>query len=291
MKLKLAALTLLSVAMFCGESNADLLGRMMGRGNCDGCQTTPTCCDTPAPSCDACDVGCDANIGRSCRLFHGCHGGCGLFSGGCGSGCGDECGTGCGRGRGRGLFSKHFSGGCGSCCDAPEPCAAPAPAPCTQPVSDCGCEGGSNCGCGMKLHLRGRLCGLFSRVGNKGCGCEDAPVCGCDSEPAPAPSCGCGDSGCKTGLLSRLHSRHHNRCDDGCNAPYPNSGCSNCGGGCVDSSMMPGAAPTQAEPMIPVPESSEGNVDPPAAEGAVPPAADGANRGIAIDPDAFVIKS
>ena len=141
------------------------------------------------------------------------------------------------------------------------------------------------------------------------CGCEAAPSCGCET----APACGCGASPCgcggKVGLLDRLRGRRGNPCDDGCCAPYPNSGCSDCGCGPVMSDM----APSVQTPMTPVPDSNQGIVAPPAdkpvapavdkpiepvadpdAEGGIAPAVapddKGANNGISVDPDAFLIK-
>lgn len=218
MKLKLAAVALFcSVAMVCSESNADLLGRMLGRGGCGGSQAVSSCCDTPAPVCGGRNFGIsiNINIGLPGRLFRGtgCGGGGLLNGGGCGGG----------------VVSNINDGGCG--------CGA---------VADMGCGADAGCGCGggkvrdLFGRVRGRLSGLGSRLGNLGGGCGGCGAtdggCGC-SMPAPAPSCGptCGDAGCgcgggllqgglfQGGLFSRLGSNLGGGC--GCGAPAGDCGC------------------------------------------------------------------
>lgn len=223
MKFKLAAVALLaSVAMFCGDCNGDLLGRLTQRDGCGDCQTVSTCCDTPAPSCGGCNssggINISINIGTTGRLF-------GKRSGGCGGcdvtpSCGCEADV-CGRQRGgflKGLFSR--SGNCGGCGQPADTCgcnAAPAPS--------CGCDSAPSCGCGGGL-LEGRT-SLFSRFGNKGCGCDAAPSCGCDA----APSCGCDTDPCSGGrmrgklrgyLTGMLSSR---KSCGGCGQPAASCGC------------------------------------------------------------------
>ena len=65
MKIKLAALTLLCVAMICSESNADLLGRMLGKSGCgEAAPTADACCER--------GINISIHIGLPGRLFNGC---------------------------------------------------------------------------------------------------------------------------------------------------------------------------------------------------------------------------
>lgn len=242
MKTKLAALALLCAAMICSESDADLLGRMLGRGGCGECQTASTCCDTPAPACGQ-DECIDSRIGHSCRLFKCCEGGCGMFSrrhNPCDTGCDSGCDSGCGQGGG--FFSKMFNGGCGcgradnDCCGCPD-----------AMIDTCG----PNCDCGATdtcCSPRSGLFsgGLFSKHGSRGCGGCDS---GCDAPApcaAPAPSCGCNDApncGCRQhrfkGMFSRVGSLGCGSCgsQSTCDCtvdPMPSCGCEtapNCGCG------------------------------------------------------------
>jgi hypothetical protein len=179
MKIKLAALTLLCVAMICSESNADLLGRMLGKSGCG----------EAAPAADACcerGINISIHIGLPGRLFNGCKPECEEQS--------DDC---CGmnldlRGKLSGLVSRIDSiGNNFFCCEE-----APAEEPAEEPADDC---------CGMNLDLRGKLSGLVSRLGSIGnsCGCEEAPA------EEPADDC-CGMNldlrGKVSGLVSRLGS-------------------------------------------------------------------------------------
>ena len=225
MKIKLAALTLLCVAMICSESNADLLGRMLGKSGCGECEAAPTCCETPDPCCGR-GISISLHIGLPGRLFKGC---------GCKPECEeqvvDACDDGCGGGRVKAMFAKVFNG----CCKE-DACAEPEPA--CEEADDCGCKLFSRglfsrccdsgceeeepacedaCGSGMNLDLRGRVSGLVSRIGSMGgnsCGCEEAPA----AEPAPAceDSCGCGMNldlrGRVSGLVSRVGSMGCNSC-------------------------------------------------------------------------------
>ena len=230
MKLKMAAVALACCVTFmCSESNADLLGRMLGRGGCGGCQSVSSCCDTPAPVCGGRNFGIsiNINIGMPGRLFRGnnCGGGCGLSNGGLFNGRGCNANVGC-------------DNGC-------------APAPVMANMGDCGCGDQANsCGCGGRL--RGILSGIRSRlsdIGNCGGGCGMAGNdCGC-APVQPAP-CGptCGDTGCgmgglfQGGLLGRLRGGLSGDCgcgmsmgDCGCQtAPAPSAcGCEDtCGSGC-----------------------------------------------------------
>jgi hypothetical protein len=179
MKIKLAALTLLCVAMICSESNADLLGRMLGKSGCG----------EAAPAADACcerGINISIHIGLPGRLFNGCKPECEEQS--------DDC---CGmnldlRGKLSGLVSRIDSiGNNFFCCEE---------APAEEPADDC---------CGMNLDLRGKLSGLVSRLGSIGnsCGCEEAPA------EEPADDC-CGMNldlrGKVSGLLSRIDSIGNN---------------------------------------------------------------------------------
>jgi hypothetical protein len=183
MKIKLAALTLLCVAMICSESNADLLGRMLGKSGCG----------EAAPAADACcerGINISIHIGLPGRLFNGCKPECEEQS--------DDC---CGmnldlRGKLSGLVSRIDSiGNNFFCCEE-----APAEEPAEEPADDC---------CGMNLDLRGKLSGLVSRLGSIGnsCGCEEAPA------EEPADDC-CGMNldlrGKVSGLLSRIDSIGNN---------------------------------------------------------------------------------
>ncbi len=95
------------------------------------------------------------------------------------------------------------------------------------------------------------------------------------------------------GLLDRLRGDRSLRgygCDDGCDSPCSNSGCSgcsDCGGGAVQYDNYDGnmynATPTQAAPIMAVPESTEGSV--------IVPVAEGANYSPNVNPNAFVIRS
>jgi len=282
MKIKLAALTLLCVAMICSESNADLLGRMLGKSGCGECEAAPTCCETPDPCCGR-GISISLHIGLPGRLFNGC---------GCKPECEeqveDACDDGCGGGRIKSMFAKVFSG----CCKE-DACAEPEPA--CEEADACGCKLFSRgifsrgcdeepacedaCGCGMNLDLRGRVSGLVSRVGSMGCnsgGCEEAPAaepapacesaCGCGRPavvknivarmPRPGQNCGCEETPacedpCKANLLDRIR-QVGNRCNDG-RRVFPNSGCE-----------------TTAEPQ----------------EAA--PADDQAANGISVDPELFM---
>ena len=191
MKIKLAALTLLCVAMICSESNADLLGRMLGKSGCGECEAAPT----PDPCCGR-GISISLHIGLPGRLFNG---------GGCKPECEeqveDPCDDGCGGGRIKSMFAKVFSGCCKEdACAEPEPACEEADA-CgcklfSRGIFSRGCDTGCDeepacedaCGCGMNLDLRGRVSGLVSRVGSMGCnscGSEEAPA----AEPAPACDC------------------------------------------------------------------------------------------------------
>ena len=241
MKIKLAALTLLCVAMICSESNADLLGRMLGKSGCGECEAAPTCCETPDPCCGR-GISISLHIGLPGRLFNGC-------------GCKPECeeqveDVCCGGGRIKAMFAKVFNG----CCQE-DPCAEPEPE--CEEAADCGCKLFSRgifsrccdsgceeeepacedaCGCGLNLDLRGRVSGLVSRIGSMGCnscGCEEAPA----AEPAPAceDACGCGMNldlrGKVSGLMARVGSMGCNSC--GCEeAPAAEPACEDaCGCG------------------------------------------------------------
>ena len=189
MKIKLAALTLLCVAMICSESNADLLGRMLGKSGCGECEAAPTCCETPDPCCGR-GISISLHIGLPGRLFNGC---------GCKPECEeqveDACDDGCGGGRIKSMFAKVFNGCCKEdACEEPEPAC--------EEADDCGCKLFSRglfsrfcdngceeepacedaCGCGMNLDLRGKVSGLVSRVGSMGCN-----TC-CEEEPAAEPA-------------------------------------------------------------------------------------------------------
>ena len=237
MKIKLAALTLLCVAMICSESNADLLGRMLGKSGCGECEAAPTCCETPDPCCGR-GISISLHIGLPGRLFNGC-------------GCQPECeeqveDACCGGGRIKAMFAKVFNG----CCQE-DPCAEPEPE--CEEAADCGCKLFSRgifsrccdsgceeeepacedaCGCGLNLDLRGRVSGLVSRIGSLGCntcGCEEAPA----AEPACEDACGCGMNldlrGKVNGLVSRVGSMGCNSC--GCEEA-PATDCeSDCGCG------------------------------------------------------------
>lgn len=260
MKFKIAAVALFcSVAMICSESNADLLGRMLGRGDCGGCQTVSSCCDTPAPVCGGRNFGMsiNINIGMPGRLFRGNNCGGGLFSGrSCGGGCGGgvvanigDCGCapapavadnccgevvddGCGR-RGCDLFGRLRGrlsnlGSCGNDCG----CEAPAPT-CGPTCGDTGC------GCGGSGLFKGGLLGSLRGGMSGGCGCGSAPVadCGCNA-PAPAMDCGC-DDGCGGGLLSKCQLRGRL---SGLFSRMKPSGCNSCGapaGDCGCGSVAP----------------------------------------------------
>lgn len=309
MKYCLTALTLLSVAICCGSSDADLLDRMLGRGGCDECQSQTSCCDTPAPAC-----GVSSGIGRPCRLFRGCGGAWAVDS--CGS-----CSTGC-CGQGHGWFAGLFGGGCGcgSGCGQSDSCGTLAE------TCSCGCDDTPKGDCGTKYDWRGRpRAGLFSHVGSLGCGscgsqttcncdtgcgseglfasafsrgrrcgCGASAGCGCDSAPVAsacgcedASGCGCGrttrvrtrsnchcgqsscDGGCQPSFLDRLRSRS-NPCDR-CGIPYPNSGCANCGSGC--GSSMPMAVPAYTPTMAPTDAApaGEGEITAPPADNSVAP--------------------
>ena len=244
MKIKLAALTLLCVAMICSESNADLLGRMLGKSGCGECEAAPTCCETPDPCCGR-GISISLHIGLPGRLFNGC-------------GCKPECeeqveDVCCGGGRIKAMFAKVFNG----CCQE-DPCAEAEPE--CEEAADCGCKLFSRgifsrccdsgceeeeepacedaCGCGLNLDLRGRVSGLVSRIGSMGCnscGCEEAPATDCESDcgcgrpavvknivarmPRPGQNCGCEeapacDDPCKANLLDRIR-QVGSRCNDG----------------------------------------------------------------------------
>ena len=295
MKIKLAALTLLCVAMICSESNADLLGRMLGKSGCGECEAAPTCCETPDPCCGR-GISISLHIGLPGRLFNGC---------GCKPECEeqveDACDDGCGGGRIKSMFAKVFSGCCKEdTCAEPEPACEEADA-CgcklfSRGIFSRGCDTGCDeepacedaCGCGMNLDLRGRVSGLVSRVGSMGgnsCGCEEAPAaepapacesaCGCGRPavvknivarmPRPGQNCGCEEtpaceetSACDDPCKANLLDRIRqvgNRCNDG-RRVFPNSGCSDC--------------ETTAEPQ----------------EAA--PADDQAANGISVDPELFM---
>ncbi|MEL7497239.1 MAG: hypothetical protein AAFN77_06480 [Planctomycetota bacterium] len=188
MKLKIAAVALFcSVAMMCSESNADLLGRMLGRGGCGGCQAVSSCCDTPAPTCGGRNFGIsiNINIGMPGRLFRGnnCGGGCGLFSGGgLLRGRGGACDSGCG-----GAVVSNVADSCGTC-------------------GGNFADGGCGCGGGRVRDLLGRVRGRLSSIGSCGCGgglLSGGSCGGGCGMAAPAPSCGptC-DDGCGSGLFS-----------------------------------------------------------------------------------------
>ena len=213
MKSKLAAIALFcSAALMCSESNADLLGRMLGRGGCGDCQAVSSCCDTPAPACGGRNFGVsiNINIGHPGRLFRG---------GGCGGG----------------LLARDTGCGCDSGC-------APAVTPIVE--TSCGCGAVDTCGavdsCGNGGLLQGNLFGrLRGRLGGMGCGCDAAPAdCGCAAPMMETcgPTC---DDGCSSGLLEgglfgRLRGRFSGGCgcdsapasDCGCAAPATDCGCS-----------------------------------------------------------------
>ena len=224
MKIKLAALTLLCVAMICSESNADLLGRMLGKSGCGECEAAPTCCETPDPCCGR-GISISLHIGLPGRLFNGS---------GCKTECEDQvedaCDDGCGGGRIKSMFAKVFSGCCKEdACAEPEPACEEADA-CgcklfSRGIFSRGCDTGCDeepacedaCGSGMNLDLRGRVSGLVSRIGSMGsnsCGCEEAPA----AEPAPACEDACGSGmnldlrGRVSGLVSRVGSMGGNSC-------------------------------------------------------------------------------
>lgn len=218
MKTKFAAVALLlSATLCCSDSYGhDLLHRMLGRGGCGGCDTAPTCCDTPAPSCGGRTLSININLPGRGLLAGLRNPGCGCGTApvsecgcdvapvadcgcdtGCDSGCGSQGGllTGMFQGRrcgGCGLFKGGIGDGCG--CDLMEstPCASA----CDE-VSAC-CDSGLLNGRLRSGRLRGRISGLFNRGGSCGgcgapaadCGCG-TPVsdCGCG---APAGDCGCG---------------------------------------------------------------------------------------------------
>ena len=243
MKIKLAALTLLCVAMICSESNADLLGRMLGKSGCGECEAAPTCCETPDPCCGR-GISISLHIGLPGRLFNGC---------GCKPECEeqveDACDDGCGGGRIKSMFAKVFNGCCKEdACEEPEPAC--------EEADDCGCKLFSRglfsrfcdngceeepacedaCGCGMNLDLRGKVSGLVSRIGSMGCNtcCEEAPA----AEPAPAceDACGCGMNldlrGKVSGLVSRVGSMGCNSCCEEAPAAEPAPACEDaCGCG------------------------------------------------------------
>ncbi len=256
MKSRIAAIALFcSAAMMCSESNADLLGRMLGRGGCGDCQTVSSCCDTPAPACGDCSRGISINIhiGLPGRLFRGgCGGGLLARDAGCGcdtgcapavapvvdAGCGcgvveDACGCGSGGllngnllGRLRGRFGNR---GCG--CEMPA-----ADCGCAAPVMDtCGPTCDDGCGCGGGLFDGGLLGRLRGRIGGGACGCDVAPAADCGCAPAPVMNfndCGC-DTGCDDpcatggrlrGRVSGLLSRLKPSCGS-CGAPAADCGC------------------------------------------------------------------
>ncbi len=179
MKIKLAALTLLCVAMICSESNADLLGRMLGKSGCG--EATPA-----ADACCERGISISINIGLPGRLFNRCKTECEEQS--------DDC---CGmnldlRGKVSGLVSRIDSiGNNFFCCEE---------APAEEHDDAC---------CGINLDLRGRLSGLVSRLGSigNGCGCEEAPA-----EEHEDACCGMNLDlrGKVSGLVSRIDSIGNN---------------------------------------------------------------------------------
>jgi hypothetical protein len=82
-------------------------------------------------------------------------------------------------------------------------------------------------------------------------------------------------------LRGNRTSRDGDGCNDGCNPPCPNSGCTSCGNGSMMYQAAPMQAPTQAAPTV-VPESTEGSV--------IVPTAEGAWYTPSVDPTAFVIR-
>lgn len=247
----------------------------------------------------------------------------------CGCESADTCGCGGGlniRGRVSGLLSRVGSVGCGTCgstdacgCGTRQPvrnlvgrlsnvggcgsCGAPA-GDCgcgmAAPVTSCGCDNAPSCGCNGGGRVKNIL-GRIPRPFKGGCGCG---VSTCDG--------GCGASACGSSrltLLDRVRGHRTPRtgagCNDGCNPPCPNSGCSSCAGGAIaqpcnscgggavesyapmqyDNGTMyqENIAPIQAQPMDAVPESTEGSVIVPSADGA-------SNRQPVVDPSAFVIR-
>lgn len=99
-----------------------------------------------------------------------------------GGGCGAEASCGC---------AAEVEPSCGCAAEVEEPsCAAPEPS-CGCPVVEesCGCPAEPSCGCSSGR----RKFKLFSRLRERGCGCESscgAPAdCGCGA-PAEEPACG-----------------------------------------------------------------------------------------------------
>lgn len=330
MKMKLAAVALFCcVAMLCSETQADLLGRLCGRGECGGCDTATSCCDTPAPACGGQDIGsCCDDVGRSCRLFNRCGGGCGLFKGrnndcdceevvmdnACG--CEDPCSGGCKLGncfarlRGR-LSSIGNRNDCGCGCEAPvETCGDGCGSSCCDPMaggllghlrakrSACGCETTDCCDSGRGCNLGSRLHGMFARKQSMDCGC---------AEPAPAMDCCDSGRGCGCNLFSKLGSRRNSGCCDSCgstggcgcnlfgklkgrrNACDTCNSCGNSGCGCATSATIGDMAPQMAPEVAPVPAPAGDAV-----EVQPVPATDGAflrRRRPILDPSAFVIRN
>ncbi len=227
MKFKLLMAMAVASVCFCSDGYGQgLLNRMMNRCGCD---SAPSCCDTPADNCGCNNKLFNVNFSFSMGRLRGC-GKCGGFfhrhNHCCNTGCDTGCNTGCDNGCGcrGGLLSRlQFGSRLGSrgCCETPVVDS------CNQ---SCGC-GGS----GLLSSLRGRMAGMFSRdCCDTGCntGCNDN--CGCrpkllDRIRAMCPSRGCGcDTGCNTGcnnndccrprLMDRVRGMMSRRgcCDSGC---------------------------------------------------------------------------
>lgn len=191
MKFKLAAIALIaSVTLSCNTSfGCELLDRMLGRAGCSSCEAPQ------APSCGCGGGLMDKIVGKSA--------GCGC--------CGDDMLT----------YDANMS-----CGPVASPCgceAAPVAAPCgcdAAPVeAPCGCDAAPAPKCGGL--------NLFSKFGNRGCGCGTpepviAPVadCGCGAvEAAPVADCGCSAP----------------VADCGCSAPAP---VADCGCGVVEAAPV-----------------------------------------------------
>ena len=170
MKIKLAALTLLCVAMICSESNADLLGRMLGKSGCgEAAPTADACCER--------GINISIHIGLPGRLFNGCKTECEEQS--------DDC---CGmnldlRGRVSGLVSRIDSiGNNFFCCEE-----APADdcdngriavvrtivARMPRPAQNLGCDETPDCDDPCKLNLLDRIRQIGNRC-NDDCETEEA---------------------------------------------------------------------------------------------------------------------
>lgn len=317
MKCKLAAIALICCAtLMCSESNADLLGRMMGRG-CGDCQPAPTCCDTPADACCGRNFGIsiDLNIGLNGRLFrgrrccdHGCAPACtpvvddccrsGLLSrfGGrhndCGCGCEAQADPCCRTG----LLTRFGGNRCG--------CAMPAPAcqPTCEDACGCGvggllgslrgrrgcCEEANDCGCEVNDCCRGGrvrslVTNIFDRIRSIGCNRCGRPAGDCCCEAAPAVECD------PCARRFNLGSRMHFRCNT-CGEVEDACGCNDrCGimarirgrmmsndCGGCDNSGCGCSATIGDEPKM---ETHE------------PAATEGAYRQPIVDPSAFVIRN